>query len=129
MFADQQLAPTVRKAWQMNSREDFRFDILRLIREGGIKDASPLARSVALNKKADEYHRIVAVQAAAACGDSATFSTLAKVLVKKPEEARPRLAAAFSHALYPQYTSTVELLKSSEKCQPPHNQSAEAGSY
>jgi hypothetical protein len=129
MFADQQLAPAVRKAWQMNSREDFRFDILRLIREGGIKGASPLAKSVALNKKADEYHRIVAVQATAACGDSATLSAVAKALVKKPEEASPRLAAAFSLALYPQYISTIDLLKIIEKSQPPQRYSAEGFGY
>jgi hypothetical protein len=99
MFADEQLAPTVRKAWQMNSREDFRFDMLRLIREGGIKGASSLAKSVALNKTADEYHRIVAVQAADACGDSATLSAVAKALVKKPETASPRLAPSLSLVL------------------------------
>jgi hypothetical protein len=129
MFADQQLAPTVQQAWQANSREDFRFDMLRLIREGGIKDAAPLAKSVATNKKADEYHRIVAVQAAAACDDGATLSAVARDLVKKPEEATPRLAAALSLALYPKYISTVDLLSIIEKSQPPKRYSAEGFGY
>jgi hypothetical protein len=129
MFADQELAPAVRKAWQMNSREDFRFDMLRLIREGGIKGASSLAKSVAFNKTADEYHRIIAVQAADTCGDSTTLSAVAKALVKEPETASPRLAASLSLVLYPKYLSTRDLLKMIEKSQPPHKHSAEGFGY
>ena len=91
MFADQQLAKAVREAWQMNAREDFHFDLLRLIREGGIRGAAPLAKSVALNKGADEYHRIVAIQAAEACGDSATLSAVAKRWSKSPKRQAPDL--------------------------------------
>jgi hypothetical protein len=125
MFADKQLATAIQKAWQLNSRADFRFDLIRLIREGGIEDAASLAKSVALDKKADEYHRIVAVQAAAACGDSATLTAVAKALLKEPETASPRLASALSLALYPQYLSTRDLLKVIENSQPPGEYSAE----
>lgn len=83
MFADEQLAPAIRKAWQMNTRENFHFDLLRLIREGAIKGAASLAKPVALDKDADEYHRIVAVQAAAACDDGSTLTAIAKTLVKR----------------------------------------------
>ncbi|MFN5689824.1 hypothetical protein [Bradyrhizobium sp.] len=129
MFADQQLATAVRKAWQINAREDFRFDLLRLIREGGIKGASSLAKPVALNTTADEHHRIVAVQAAAACGDHPTLAAVAKALVKKPEIASPRLASSLSLVLYPQYLSTRDLLKVIEKSQSPDKYSAEGFGY
>jgi hypothetical protein len=129
MFADQQLATAVRKAWQMNAREDFRFDLLRLIREGGIKDASSLAKPVALNNTADEHHRILAVQAAAACGDDPTLAAVAKALVRKPETASPRLAPSLSLVLYPQYLSTRDLLKVIENSQPPDRYSAEGFGY
>jgi hypothetical protein len=129
MFANAQLAPAVRKAWQMNSREDFRFDLLRLIREGGIKGAATLAKSVALNKTADEHHRIVAVQAADACGDSVTLAAIANALVQKPETASPSLAASLSLVLYPKYLSTRDLLKIIERSQQPRRYSAEGFGY
>ena len=129
MFADEQLAPAVRKAWQINSREDFRFDMLRLIREGSIKGAGPLAKSVALNTSADEHHRIVAVQAADACGDSATLTSIAKALVKKPEDASPTLASSLALVLYPKYLSTRDLLAVIEKSRPPRRYSAEGFGY
>ncbi|MFB6465017.1 hypothetical protein [Bradyrhizobium tunisiense] len=91
MFADEQLAPAVQRAWQLNKRDDCRLVLLRLIREGRIKAASSLARSVALNKRVGHTHRIVAAQAAEACGDTATLMALAKELVKKPEAASPPL--------------------------------------
>jgi len=129
MFADQQLAPAVRKAWQQNTRGDFRFDLLRLIREGGIKGAAPLAKSVALNPKADEYHRIVATQAADACGDGATLSAVSKALVKRPETAGPGLAASIALVLYPKYLTTPNLLRVIEKSDAPKEFSAEGFGY
>jgi hypothetical protein len=129
MFADEQLAPAIQRAWQINSREDFRFDVLRLIREGGIKGAASLAKSVAFNVKADDYHRTVAVQAAGACGDSATLTAVAKSLLKKPELASPKLAPALSLVLYPQYLSTQDLLRVIEKSEQPEKYSAEGFGY
>jgi hypothetical protein len=129
MFADQQLALAIRKAWQMNVRKDFRIDLLRLIREGGIKGASLLAKSVALDLKADEDQRIVAVQAAAACDDGATLTAIAKALVKKPEIVKPRLAASFSHVLYPKYISTRDLLKVIGKSKKPNKYAVEGFGY
>ena len=90
MFADKQLAAAVKNAWALNTREDFRFDLLRLIREGAIEDAASLAKSVALDKHADQYHRIVAVQAAEACGDGATLTAVAKALLKESRSGQPQ---------------------------------------
>jgi hypothetical protein len=125
MFADEQLASAILKAWRINSREDFHFDLLRLIREGRIKGAASLTKSVALNQQADDYHRIVAVQAADACADSPTLTSVAKALLKKPELASPKLASGLSLVLYPQYFSTKDLLKVIEKSQQPGRHSAE----
>jgi hypothetical protein len=129
MFADGQLASAVKKAWDLNPREDFRFDMLRLIREGGINDAASLAKSVALDKTADDYHRIVAVQAAEACQDAATLKAVAKALLKRPEAATPRLASAVTLALYPQFLSTADLLKVIEKSQQPSKHSSDGFGY
>ena len=129
MFANEQLAPAILDAWRINSREDFRFDLLRLIREGGIRGAAPLAKSVALSEKAGDTERTVAVQAAAACNDDATLTAVAKALLKRPETASPRLATALSLVLYPQYLSTHDLLKVIEKSQQPGRYSAEGFGY
>ncbi len=129
MFADEQLASAIQNAWRINLRDDFHFDLLRLIREGGIKGAASLAKTVALDQNADDYHRIVAVQAAGACGDSPTLTAIAKALLKKPELASPKLAPALSLVLYPQYLSTQDLLKAIEKSQQPGRYSAEGFGY
>ena len=97
--------------------------------EGGIKGASSLAKSVALDQKADEQHRFVAVQAAAACDDQATLREIAKALVKKPEIVSPRLAASLSQALYPRYLSTDGLLKVIGKSKKPDKDAVEGFGY
>jgi hypothetical protein len=129
MFADGQLAPTVMKAWQANPREQFRYDLLRLIREGGIKGASSLARSVALDKKADDNHRIVAAQAAEACEDKATLTALAKELVKDAAKTSPGRAASLSLILYPDFLSTADLLKIIANSKKPAEHAAEGFGY
>ncbi|WP_316173379.1 MULTISPECIES: hypothetical protein [unclassified Bradyrhizobium] len=129
MFADERLAPTVMRAWQANTHEQFRYDLLRLIREGGIKGASSLARAVALDKKADDNHRIVAAQAAEACGDRPTLMGLAKELVKDAAKASPGLAASLSLILYPDFLSTADLLKIIAKSKKPAVHSAEDFGY
>jgi hypothetical protein len=129
MFGDERLAPAVIKAWHVNTREQFRFDMLRLIREGRIKGASSLARSVALNKKADGSHRIVAAQAAEACDDTATLKALAKELVKGPDKASPNLAVSLSLVLYPAFLSTPGLLKVIAKSKKPREFSADGFGY
>lgn len=129
MFADEQLAPTVVKAWQANTREQFRYDLLRLIREGGIKGASSLARAVALDKKADDNHRIVAAKAAEACDDRATLTALSNELVRDAAKASPGLAASLSLILYPSFLSTADLLKIIAKSKNPAEHAAEGFGY
>jgi hypothetical protein len=111
MFASEQLAPAILKAASINKRDDFHFDLLRLIREGAIKGAVTLARSVALDTKANDHHRIVAVDALEACGDEATLASIAKGFVKNPAAASARLASSLSAACYPKYLTTDNLLK------------------
>jgi hypothetical protein len=129
MFGDERLAPTVIKAWHANTREQFRYDLLRLIREGRIKGASTLASSVALNKKADENHRIVAAQAAEACNDIKTLTALAKELVRDAAKASPSLATSLPLILYPNSLSTTDLLKIITKSKEPSEYSTDGFGY
>ncbi|QND73653.1 hypothetical protein [Tardiphaga robiniae] len=110
MFANEGLANAIKKAWIANGRKDFQFDMLRLIREGAIKDAVSLAAKVALDPAADEYHRIVALDACSACGDIPTLKAIAKALVAKPEKATAQFAAASTLALYPQFLKTSDVV-------------------
>ena len=57
MFAAPQLAEAIRRAWIANPRPEFRFDLLRLIREGKIAACSDLASDIALDPTAPPYHR------------------------------------------------------------------------
>ncbi|MFK4536194.1 hypothetical protein ABIA00_004377 [Bradyrhizobium ottawaense] len=118
MFADKRLAPAVLKAWSINKREDFHFDLLRLIREGAISGAVSLAKSVAKDKEANDHHRIAAVQGLKACGDNATLATIARAFAKTPDAVSARLASSLALALYPALLKTSDLLKIIEKTKP-----------
>src|SRR3546814_7460436 len=72
-FSDSALADTIRTVWLKNPSTHFRFELLRIIREGAITDCVDLARSIALDKGAADYHRIIALDAAAECQDEETL--------------------------------------------------------
>ncbi len=110
MFADAGLATAIRRAWQFNSHPDFRLHLLRLIREGAIGACGDLAKRVALNPKAGDYHRIVVLGALDACGDHASLSKIARRLVNSTSKKTARLAGQFGRVLFPAHLSVDELL-------------------
>ena len=118
MFAHPDLADEIREAWNTNPRSDFRMDLLRLIREGAIDACVDLARGVAIDQTAHDYHRIQAIQALDACKDQEGLASLAKQLVAAPANASGRLASSFAKVLFPRYLSTEELLMVIEGSQP-----------
>jgi hypothetical protein len=125
MFADQGLGDTVRRAWSTNRRPDFRMDLLRLIRDGAIKDCVDLARSEALDRSAGDYHRIVALQALQACGDREGLSAIARDLMDTSANVSPRLASEFAKTLYPNNITIKELFTIIEGVRPPKRHSSE----
>jgi hypothetical protein len=110
MFANEQLAPAILKAASINKRDNFQFDLLRLIREGPIKGAVSLAKTVALDPKANDHYRIVALDALEACGEEATLRFLAKTFLKNIASSSARLASSFGVTFYPKYITTSDLL-------------------
>jgi hypothetical protein len=110
MFADDGLADSIHEAWSSNERADFRSDLLRLVREGEIVACVDLARTVALDESANEYHRIVAVEALKSCNDQDGLAAVSQLLIKERAKATPRLAPAFAKALFPRYLATKDLL-------------------
>ena len=111
MFADIGLSDTIHEAWDLNKRADFQSYLLRLIREGKITKCAGLARSVALDEAANEYHRIVAVEALKSCTNEEGLAAVAGLFVKSRNTASPRLAASFAKALFPDHLTIRELLK------------------
>jgi hypothetical protein len=110
MFAHPDLADGIREAWNTNSRSDFRMDLLRLIREGAIDACADLARGVAIDQTAHDYHRIQAIQALDACKDQEALASLAKQLVAAPAKASAHLASSFAKVLFPRHLTTEELV-------------------
>lgn len=110
MFADDGLTDAVHEAWSLNERADFRSDLLRLVREGKMVACVGLARTVALDESANEYHRIIAIEALKSCNDQDGLANVARLLIKERAKATPRLAAAFAKALFPRYLDIQDLL-------------------
>jgi hypothetical protein len=99
--------------------------LLRLIREGAISACSDLARVVALDEAADDYLRIVAVDALKACKDQEGLSAVARLITKGASKASVRLAPPFAKALFPNHLTTAELLSIIADSRPPPEHSVE----
>lgn len=109
-FADAELAETIKTAWRLNNRSDFRMDLLRIIREGKIAACAGLARAASLEKSDRDYNKMVAVQALSACGDNKGLAAAAKWLMNKRSVMSNRVAAEFSKALFPKHLSVKQVL-------------------
>lgn len=118
MFADHGLTDAVHEAWSLNERADFRSDLLRFVREGRMVACVGLARTVALDESANEYHRIIAIEALKSCNDQDGLTNVARLLIKERAKATPHLAAAFAKALFPRYLGTQDLLDVIKDSQP-----------
>ncbi|MDP3589238.1 MAG: hypothetical protein Q8R54_01705, partial [Methylobacter sp.] len=110
MFAHPDLANTIREVWHRCDQDDFRGDLIRLIREGAIAACNDLATQVAEDTKAHDYHRIVAVQALNKFNSTTTLSTIAEKLVQDAPNISARLAAGFVKELFPDYLNIEQLI-------------------
>jgi len=110
MFAHPDLANTIHKVWHRCGQDDFRGDLIRLIREGAIAACNDLATQVAEDTKAHDYHRIVAVQALNKFNSTTTLSTIAEKLVQNAPNISARLAAGFVKELFPDYLNIEQLI-------------------
>ena len=116
MFADARLADAIRAAWLVNSRDEFRITLLRLIREGAISACLDLAREIALSESASDYSRIAAVQAIQACDGGKGLGAIARAIKPVLASLSPRVAASFSEVLYPRFLTVSELLNVISTC-------------
>ena len=110
MFAMPELAEAIRRSWAINDRQDFRTDLLLLVREGVIHACADLARGAVLDEMAIDYQRTVALQALDACGDSDGLAAAGQWLKGASSEGSGRLGPSFAKVLFPRYLTVDELL-------------------
>ncbi len=129
MFADTGLADAIREAWRLNNRDDFRGDLLRLIREGGIADCIDLAVATVHDETVNDYHRIVALQAMQECVDHKGLEQVAQWLMSDPAQANSRIAEGFARVLFPRYLPVGQLLDLIDKSQPAQSETVGGFGY
>lgn len=119
MFSSSSLAGAVRRAWEMNDRQEFRMHLLEFIEEGGINECVDLARSMALNPSANQWHRLVAARTMRACNDAKGLKALAQVVRNAPDRLSAQLAPQLAALLYPIYLTTDDLLDLVDRSESP----------
>src|SRR6266568_1468950 len=129
MFASPDLADTIREAWEINPRSDFRADLVRLIGEGHITACIDLAASVAESDTEPPYYRILGLQALKECGAHSALKKVADSLLEDPSRLSPRLYSGFIEVLFPEYVSVAQFLLSLESAQMPSPLSSHGISY
>ena len=110
LFADPELADAIREAWQTNSRQDFKWTLLCLIREGKVTSCVDLARSVALDDDAEDYDRIIALEVLKDCHDHDGLRLAAESLLATYKATHVRVISRFATGLFPKYLDVQQLL-------------------
>jgi hypothetical protein len=109
MFADPASADAIREAWHLNAHPGFRYDLLRLIRDGKITACADLARSI-VSGADPEVDQVAALDALLACDDKKSLREAAARLLADPAAVNARMAAMSATVLYPAYLTTTQLL-------------------
>jgi hypothetical protein len=129
MFASPDLSDAIREAWKINSRSDFRHDLIRTVREGRIVGCSDLAERIARDSKEADQSRITAVDALVTCKAGDALQRVAADLMNDPTKANPRLAAGLVKALFPDFLNVMQLLTLIDKAKSPSSSSIEGFTY
>ena len=129
MFTDPRLGNAILKVWKVNPREDFRLDLLRMIRDGAISACDGLIRKVALDPKAPQYHRIVALEALKATKNNRALSAAAKQLLANVASQKLRVVTNFAVTLFPDHLTVDELFNLIVRLHPPAKKSTEDFGY
>ena len=119
MFAHADLAEAINKTWSTCTLYYFRLALLRLIREGRICVCADLISKVAKNRDADDYYRIVAVQALVNCGIDKDLSLIADNLANAANTTSAMLASELACELFPEYLNIEQLVVLIMKTKPP----------
>ncbi|TIV15228.1 MAG: hypothetical protein E5V95_27255 [Mesorhizobium sp.] len=123
------MAADITRAWKANSHDDFRFILLRLIKDGPISGCEALLREASKSKGSRSYRRIVAVEAMKACGDLVGCRQAARDAMANPGRLSAYMAAGLAQALYPNFLSTDDLLRLLTEAKPPPPSSTDGFAY
>lgn len=123
MFATPDLSDAIRQAWSINDRYDFRIDLLRLVREGVIRSCTDLARESVIDEKANDYLRIVALEAIEACRDIQGLAAAARWVKGAIGRISARLCPYFASILFPFHLTVNDLLEILKHSPKPNNDS------
>jgi hypothetical protein len=85
MFSKPELSQAIKQAWSVNKRPEFRLDLLRLIREGSLKECVALVRSAMKDPKAYDHARIVALEALRKFGDDEGLAKVSRSVAPRQE--------------------------------------------
>ncbi|MGB3045001.1 MAG: hypothetical protein WBB98_17650 [Xanthobacteraceae bacterium] len=129
LFASATLSDAIREAWAINSRDDFRADLIRLIREGKIKGCIDLAAQVCDDEAVEDYCRVLAAEALFECQADCELEAIAKKLVREAAKSSSRLATGFSKLLFPKYINVRQLFEVIAKTKPAKAFSTEGFHY
>lgn len=110
MFSDEALAPAVLEALALNRRPEFRFEMLRLIEQGGIRGCMEFVRESALQADVSHYRRIVATRTLAQMGDEQGLAAVASDILTAAEPLSANLSPSLSVELFPRHLSVDQLL-------------------
>jgi hypothetical protein len=129
MFASPALSDAIHQAWLINTRSDFRTNLIRLVREGQIGGCIDLAAAMAGDTTARDESRIVALEALVACKAATELGAIVKAAMRRPEKVGTRFAAGLAKALFPTYLSLSQLLALIAKSAPPSGNAIEGFAY
>ncbi len=118
LFAHKDLAEAITAAWRLNPREEFRGCLLRMIREGRIAACQPLWREALEAGWAASWLAIIALEAAAACGDDSALAALATNMKQAPGDIKESQAAHLATALFPDHLDVRDFKTVIEGCVP-----------
>lgn len=125
MFAIPELSGALRSAWNLNNQEDFRINMLSLIREGSIGACIDLAREAFFDEESRDYFRIVALEGLKACRDIKGLRAAAQLVKAAPGRLSTRVCGSFTTILFPEYLTVNELLDLISRTSPPRPDSFE----
>lgn len=129
MFSHPDLAETISKTWRTCTLYYFRLTLLKLVREGRICACADLISKVAKNRNADDYHRIVALQALDKCKIDKDLLLIADNLLKAANTTSAILASELACELFPKYLNIEQLVVLIIKTQPPTKGIAQGFGY
>lgn len=109
LFAEAGLAETIRAIWATSPADDVCFQLIRLVGEARMVGCADLCAEVAFDAAANDYHRIMAVQALARCGSEGHLARLAESVFNECEVMSEHVCCGFALELFPRYLAPKQL--------------------